>query len=150
MYFGLTNTPIEFMDLMYRVFQNLLYLFVIVFIDEILVYSENEVDHMNHLRVVLQVFKEHQLLSNYIKFEFWLTFLGHIISNDGVDPRKTEAVKNWPRPLTPTYIRIFLGLAGYYQRFWEGFAYIASPLTTLTQSVTNLSGQRHVKEASKC
>ena len=93
---------------------------------------------MGHLRVVLQTLKGHQLFAKYSKCEFSLrsvTFLGHIISSEGVevDPRKTEAVKNWTRPLNPTDIRNFLGLAGYYQRFVDGIASIASPLTTLTQ-----------------
>ena len=92
---------------------------------------------MDHLRVVLQVLKEHHLFAKYIKCEFWLrslTFLGHIFSSEGVevDPRKIEAVKNYPRPLTLTDIRSFLGLAGYYRRFVDGFASISSPLTTLT------------------
>ena len=86
------------------------------------VYLKNMSDHMDHLRVVLQVHKEHQLFTKYRKCEFWLRlvmFLGHIISSEEfkVDPRKTEAVKNWPRPLTKTYIRIFMGLGGYYRRF---------------------------------
>ena len=118
--FGITNAPTTFMDLMNRVFQSYLDSFVIVFIDGILVYSRNKDDHMNHLRVVLDVLKEHQLFAKYSKCEFWLrsvTFLGHIISSEGVevDPRKTEAVKNCPRPLTPTDIRSFLGLADYYR-----------------------------------
>ena len=76
-------------------------------------------DHMNHLRLVLQVPKEHQLFTKYSKYEFWLrsvTFLIHIISSEGVevDPRKMEKVKNWPRPLTPTDNKSILGLAGYY------------------------------------
>ena len=126
------------MNLMNRVFQSYLDSFVIVFIDEILVYSKNKGDRMNHLRVVLQVLKEHQLFSNYSKYEFWLrsvTFLGHIISSEGVeaDPRKMKSVKNWPRPLTPTDIWSFLGLAGYYMRCVDGFASISSPLTTLNQ-----------------
>ena len=124
------------MDLMNSVFQSYLDLFVIVFIDDILVYSKNEDDHMAHLRIVLQTLKEHQLYAKYSKYEFWLrsvTFLGNIISSEGVevDPRKTKAMKNWPRPLTTTNIWSFLGLAGYYQRFLDGFASIASPLTTL-------------------
>ena len=94
---------------------------------------------MIYLRVVLQLLKEHQLLVKHSKCEFWLrsvSFLGHIISIKGVevDPRKIEAVKNWPRPLTPIDIRSFLGLAGYYWRFMDGFVSIASPLTTLTQN----------------
>ena len=93
---------------------------------------------MNHLRVVLQLLKEHQFFSNYSNCEFWLrsvTFLNRIICSERVevDPRKMEAVKNWPRPLTPTNIRSFFGLAGYYRRVVEGFASIASRLTTLTQ-----------------
>ena len=92
---------------------------------------------MNHLRVVLDVLKEHQLFAKYSKCEFWLrsaTFLGHIISSEGVevDPRNTEAVKNWPRPLSPINIRNFLGLVGYYRLCVDSFASIASPLTTLT------------------
>ena len=103
-----------------------------------LVYSKNEDDHMGHLRVVLQTLKEHQLYAKYSKCEFWLrslTFLGHIISSEGieVDPRKTEAVKNWPRLLTPTHIMSVLGLAGYYWRFVDGFTSVASPLSILTQ-----------------
>ena len=93
---------------------------------------------MNHSRVVFHVHKEHQLFDKYNKCEFWLrsvAFLWHIISSEGVGvyPRKTETVKNWPRPLTPIDIRSFLGLAGYYQSFVYGFASIASPLTTFTK-----------------
>ena len=112
--------------------------FVIVFINDILVYLKNENEHMNHLRLVLQVLKENQLFGKYSKCEFWLrsaTFLGHIISSEGVevDSRKTEAVKNRLRPLTPTDIRSSLGHEGYYRRFMNGFASITSPLTNLTQ-----------------
>ena len=138
MSFGLTNAPAAFMDLMNRVFRNFLDSFVIVFIDDILIYSKSEDDHMNHLRIVLQVLKDHQLYAKFSKCEFWLrsvAFLGHIVSSEGieVDPKKTDAVKSWPRPLSPSDIRSFLGLAGYYRRFVEGFSSIASPLTALTQ-----------------
>ena len=96
---------------------------------------------MGHLRVLLQTLREHQLYAKYGKWEFWLwsvIFLGHIIPSKGdeVYPRKI-VVKNWPRPLTPTNIRSFLGLAGYYRRFIDGFASIGSPLTTLTQNNKN-------------
>ena len=129
--FALTNAPAAFMDLMKRVFQNYVDFFVIVFIDDILVFLKNESDHMGHLRVVLQVLKEHQHFSKYSKCEFWLrsvAFLGHIISseNEEVDPKKTEAVRNLPKPLNPTDIRSFLGLAGYYRMFVDGFVSIAS------------------------
>ena len=92
---------------------------------------------MNNLKVLLQVHKENYLLGMYCKCEFLLrsvTFLGLIISCEGVkvDPRKTEAVKNCPRPLTPTKFKSFLGLAGYYRRFVDGFASIAFPLPSLT------------------
>ena len=92
---------------------------------------------MGHLRVVIQVLKEHQLFTKY-KCKFLLrsvSFLGHIISSAGieVDPNKTKVVKNWPRPLTPPDSRSFLGLTGYYQRLVDGFASISSSLTTLTQ-----------------
>ena len=93
---------------------------------------------MDHLRVVLQVLKENQLFVKCSKCKFWLRsveFLGHIISSEGVevDPRKIEAFKNWPKLLTPTDIRSFLGLAGYYNRFVDSFASFKSPLTTFTQ-----------------
>ena len=138
MSFGLTNASAAFMDLMNRVLRNYLDTFVIVFIDDFLIYSKSEDDHMNHLRIVLQVLKDHQLYSKFSKCEFWLrsvAFLGHIFSSVGieVDPKKMEAVKSWPRPLSPTDILSFLGLVGYYRRFVEGFSSIASPLTALTQ-----------------
>ncbi|KAH0655313.1 hypothetical protein KY285_030195 [Solanum tuberosum] len=138
MSFGLTNAPTTFMDLMNKVFKQYLDLFVIVFIDDIIIYSRNEEEHVNHLRVVLQTLKDRQLFAKFSKCEFWLqsvAFLGHIVSSEGirVDSQKIEAVKQWPRPTSPTNIRSFLGLAGYYRRFMEGFSSIASPLTKLTQ-----------------
>ncbi|KAH0738661.1 hypothetical protein KY290_037366 [Solanum tuberosum] len=138
MSFGLTNAPAAFMDLMNRVFKPYLDMFVIIFIDGILIYSRNEEDHANHLRIVLQTLKDKELYAKFSKCEFWLksvAFLGHIVFGDGikVDTRKIETVQNWPRPTSPTEIRSFLGLAGYYRRFVEGFSSIASPLTKLTQ-----------------
>jgi len=126
------------MDLMNRVFRQYLDLFVIVFIDDILIYSRSEGDHMKHLRLVLQVLKDYQLYAKFSKCKFWLrsvAFLGHIVSSVGieVDPKKMDAVKSWTRPLSLTDIRRFLVLAGYYRRFVEGFSSISSPLTALTQ-----------------
>ena len=124
--FGLTNAPAAFMDLMNRVFRPYLDQFIIVFIDDILIYSESEADHDRHLRVALQTLREHRLYAKFSKCQFWLrdvAFLGHIASADGikVDPAKIEAVVAWERPTTPTGVRSFLGLAGYYRRFVEVF-----------------------------
>ncbi|KAH0758100.1 hypothetical protein KY290_021593 [Solanum tuberosum] len=143
MSFGLTNAPAVFMDLMNRVFRQYLDMFVIVFIIDILIYSRSDKEHIDYLRIVLQILKDQQLFSKFRKCEFWLrfvAFLGHIVSSKGsieVDLKKMDAVKSWPRPLTPSDIRRFLGLAGYYRRFVEGFSSIASPLTTLTQKKAN-------------
>nr|XP_027067807.1 uncharacterized protein LOC113693474 [Coffea arabica] len=124
--FGLTNAPVAFMDLMHRVFKPYLNQFVVVFIDDILVYSKTHEDHERHLRLVLQTLKEHQLYAKFSKCEFWLdkvSFLGHVISRDGiaVDPAKVKAVTEWKRPESPIEVRSFLGLAGYYRRFIKDF-----------------------------
>ncbi|XP_035540235.1 uncharacterized protein LOC118344217 [Juglans regia] len=136
--FGLANAPAAFMDMMNRVFRLYLDSFVIVFIDDILVYSRDPEQHASHLRLVLSKLREHQLYANLNKCEFWLEeikFLGHVMSRDGVavDPSKIEAVLAWPRPSTVHEIRSFLGLAGYYRRFVEGFARLSGPLTSLTR-----------------
>nr|XP_034908137.1 uncharacterized protein LOC118044086 [Populus alba] len=136
--FGLTNAPAMFMDLMNQVFRPYLDQYVVVFIDDILVYSNSHLEHEQHLRVVLQTLRENQLYAKLDKCEFWLkevVFLGHVISAEGIimDPRKVEAVLKWERPTNVTEIRSFLGLAGYYRRFIEGFSTIASPLTKLTR-----------------
>ncbi|KAD7476918.1 hypothetical protein E3N88_00054 [Mikania micrantha] len=136
--FGLTNAPAVFMDLMNRVCKPYLDQFVIVFIDDILIYSKNKKEHEQHLKTVLELLKEEQLYAKFSKCEFWLRevqFLGHVINSDGihVDPAKIEAIKNWDVPTTPTEIRSFLGLAGYYRRFISNFSKIALPLTKLTQ-----------------
>ena len=136
--FGLTNAPAAFMDLMNRVFKNFLDQFVIVFIDDILVYSRSKEEHEEHLRIVLQTLRKNRLYAKFKKCEFWLeqvAFLGHVISKKGisVDPGKIEAVSDWPRPTNVHEVRSFLGLAGYYRRFVEGFSKIASSLTMLTR-----------------
>ncbi|WMV45713.1 hypothetical protein MTR67_039098 [Solanum verrucosum] len=141
MSFGLTNAPAAFMDFMNKVFKPFLDVFVIVFIHDILVYLRSEDDHAHHLRQILLILHDRKLYAKFSKCEFWLksmAFLGHIVSDEGirVDNQKIEAVKNWPRSTTPTEIRIFLGLVGYYRRFVEGFSSIASPLTKLTYKET--------------
>ena len=136
--FGLTNAPAAFMDLMNRVFQPYLDRFVIIFIDDILVYSGSSEEHSEHLRIVLQTLRERQLYAKLSKCQFWLdrvAFLGHVISAEGVsvDPQKIEAVVNWKPPKNVSEVRSFLGLAGYYRKFVEGFSKIAAPLTKLTR-----------------
>jgi hypothetical protein len=135
--FGVTNAPGVFMEYMNRIFHAYLDLFVVVFIDDILIYSKSEEEHAEHLRVVLQVLKENKLYAKLSKCEFWLyevSFLGHIISGNGiaVDPSKVDAVSHWETPKSVTEVRSFLGLAGYYRRFIEGFSKLALPLTQLT------------------
>jgi len=117
--FGVTNAPSVFMDLMNRVFHKYLDQFVVVFIDDILVYSASHEDHEEHLKTVLSILGEKKLSAKLKKCEFWLkevSFLGHIISEAGVavDPRKIEAVMNWERPSNVNEVRSFLGLARYY------------------------------------
>ncbi|KAL0559143.1 hypothetical protein IC582_003733 [Cucumis melo] len=138
MSFGLTNAPAVFMDLMNRVFREFLDTFVIVFIDDILIYSKTEAEHAEHLRIVLQTLRDNKLYAKFSKCEFWLkqvSFLGHVVSKAGVsvDPAKIEAVTGWNRPSTVSEVRSFLGLAGYYRRFVENFSRIATPLTQLTR-----------------
>ncbi|KAL0554363.1 hypothetical protein IC582_008282 [Cucumis melo] len=138
MSFGLTNAPTVFMDLMNRVFREFLDTFVIVFIDDILIYSKTEAEHEEHLRMVLQTLRDNKLYAKFSKCEFWLkqvSFLGHVVSKAGVsvDPAKIEAVTGWTRPSTVSEVRSFLGLAGYYRRFVKNFSRIATPLTQLTR-----------------
>ncbi|GJV58158.1 putative reverse transcriptase domain-containing protein [Tanacetum coccineum] len=128
--FGLTNAPAVFMDLMNHVCKPYLDKFVIVFIDDILIYSRNKEEHTNHMRIILKLLKKEKLYAKFSKCEFWihiLQFLGHLIDSQGlhVDPAKIEAVKNWASPTIPTEIRQFLGLAGYYRRFIKDFSKIA-------------------------
>ncbi|GKE12205.1 putative reverse transcriptase domain-containing protein, partial [Tanacetum coccineum] len=134
--FGLTNAPAVFMDLMNRVFHEFLDKFVIVFIDDILVFSKSKEEHEEHLRTVLQILRQEKLYAKFSKCEFWLSkvaFLGHIVSAEGItmDPAKVEAITKWPRPTSVTEVRSFLGLAGYYRRFVEGFSRLTLPLTRL-------------------
>ncbi|GJT66216.1 putative reverse transcriptase domain-containing protein [Tanacetum coccineum] len=136
--FRLTNAPAVFMDLMNRVRKLYLDKFVIVFIDDILIYLKTEEDHEVHLRLVLELLRKEKLYAKFSKCEFWLQevhFLGHVVNQNGihVDPGKIEAVKNWKAPTTSSEIRSFLGLAGYYRRFITNFSKIAKPLTSLTQ-----------------
>jgi hypothetical protein len=137
MSFGLTNAPAYFMYLMNKVFMEYLDKFVVVFIDDILVYSRNE-EHEGHLRLVLQKLKDNQLYAKLSKCEFLLkevSFLGHVITRGdiAVDPGKVRDVLNWEPPTTVSEIRSFLGLSEYYRRFIEGFSKIVKPLTSLLE-----------------
>ncbi|KAA3483692.1 DNA/RNA polymerases superfamily protein [Gossypium australe] len=132
--FGLTNAPAAFMDLMNRFLDQ----FVVVFIDDILIYSKNETEYAEHLRLVLQTLRDQRLYAKFSKCEFWMNevnFLGHVVSVSGirVDPNKIAAILDWKPPKNVSEIRSFLGLAGYYRRFVKGFSVIATPLTRLLQ-----------------
>ncbi|GJZ93459.1 putative nucleotidyltransferase, ribonuclease H, partial [Tanacetum coccineum] len=140
--FGLTNAPAVFMDLMNRVCKPNLDKFMIVFIDDILIYSHNKEEHANHLRIILELLRKEKLYAKFSKCDFWISivqFLGHVIDSQGihVDPAKIEAVKNWASPTTPTEVRQFLGLVGYYRRFIKDFSKIAKSLTELTHKNKN-------------
>jgi len=133
-----TNAPGVFMEYMNRIFHPYLDQFVVVFIDDILVYSKSEEEHVKHLRIVLQVLKEKQLFAKLSKCDFWLqevSSLGHVISRGGiaVNPSKIDAVMQWESPKSVFEVRSFLGLAGYYRRFIEGFSKLALPLGQLTR-----------------
>ena len=154
MSFGLTNAPAFFMYLMNSVFMPELDKFVVVFIDDILIYSKNDEEHAQHLRIVLARLREHKLYAKFSKCEFWLDrvqFLGHVLTLDGisVDPSKVQDVLNWKSPKSVHQIRRFLGLAGYYRRFIPDFSKIAQPMTKLLQKKLSLIGAQPVKKLFK-
>ncbi|GJY97051.1 putative reverse transcriptase domain-containing protein [Tanacetum coccineum] len=136
--FGLTNALAVFIDLMNRVCKPFLDKLVIVFIDNILIYSKNKKEHEEHLKAVLELLKKEKLYAKFSKCKFWIPkvqFLSHVIDSQGIymDPAKIESIKDCKSPKTSTEIRQFLGLAGYYRRFIEGFSKIAKSMTKLTQ-----------------
>ena len=150
--FRLTNAPSAFMDLMHRVFQPYLDQFFVVFVDDILIYSQSEWEHEYHLRIVLQLLRDHQLYAKFSKCEFWLTevrFLGHVVSASSVsvDLEKVEAVMSWERPKLVFEIRSFLGLAGYYRRLFEDFSRIATPMMRLTRKEVKFDWDDRCEEA---
>ena len=135
--FGLTNAPAAFMKMMNSVFRVFLDESIIIFIDDILIYSKDEESHRKHLRAMLERLRVHKLYAKLSKYSFWqksIGFLGHIVSYQGVsvDPEKIREIKDWPRPRSATEVRSFLGLEGYYRKFVKGFTGLAQPMTQLT------------------
>ncbi|WVZ89468.1 LOW QUALITY PROTEIN: hypothetical protein U9M48_035871 [Paspalum notatum var. saurae] len=152
MSFVLTNAPAFFMYMMNSVFMNELDKFVVVFIDDILIYSKSKEEHKEHLRIVLARLREHKLYAKFSKCAFWLkevSFLGHILSEKGVavDPSKVKDVLNWKQPETVTEIQSFLGLAGYYRRFIKDFSKTAKPMTSLTKKNAKYVWSSNCEEA---
>ena len=150
--FGLTNAPTAFMDLMHRISQPYLDQFVVVFVDDILIYSQSGWEHEYYLRIILQLLRDHQLYAKFIKCESWLTevrFLGHMVSASGVlvDLEKVEAVMSWEMPKSVFEIRSFLGLTGYYRRYIEDFSRIVAPMTRLTRKEVKFDWDDRCEEA---
>nr|GEX65980.1 putative reverse transcriptase domain-containing protein [Tanacetum cinerariifolium] len=136
--FGLINVPTVFMDLMNRVCKSYLDKFMVVFVDNILIYSMSKQEHEEHLKLISELLKKEQLYDKFSKCEIWVPkvqFLGHVVDIQGIhmDPTKIESIKDWASPKTATEIRQILGLVGYYQRFIEVFSKIAKSMTMLTQ-----------------
>jgi hypothetical protein len=144
MSFRLTNAPAHFTYLMNSVFMPKLDKFVVVFIDDILIYSKNEEEHAQHLRIVLTRLREHQLYAKFSKCAFWLEeiqFLGHVLSTSGiaVDPRKPPTIVH--------QVRSFLALAGYYRRFIPDFSKLVKPITSLLKNDTKFNWSSRCNEA---
>ena len=140
--FGLCNAPATFQRLMNDVFRKHLDDFVIVYIDDILIFSKDEAEHLEHLEKVFELLREHKLYGKPSKCEFATpscTFLGHVISRDGICPEisKVEAIQEWPQPKSLTETRSFLGITGYYRKFVKNYAEISLPLTSLLRKETD-------------
>jgi len=134
--FGLTNAPATFMALMNNIFRNELDQFVIIYLDDILVYSKSKNEHLQHLQKVLKTLRENKLYAKWEKCELFqkqVEYLGYVISTDriAVDDRKIKSIKEWKTPTNTTEIRSFLGLASYYRKFVPNFSAVAAPLTNL-------------------
>jgi hypothetical protein len=136
--FGLTNAPSTFMRLMNEVLRAFIGKFVVVYFDDILIYSKSMEEHLDHLRAVFNALRDARLFGNLEKCTFCtdrVSFLGYVVTPQGieVDQAKVEAIQGWPVPKTITQVRSFLGLAGFYRRFVKDFSTIAAPLNELTK-----------------
>ena len=139
--FGLTNAPATFQTLMNSVLRPFLDKFVLVYLDDVLIYSRSPEEHLHHLRLVLDALRKHKLYAKASKCDWGkgeLAFLGHIIGAQGIrmDPSKLDAIAKWPTPANVTQLQSFLGLANYYRRFVHGFSRVAAPLTALCSPKT--------------
>src|SRR5436305_14778648 len=150
--FGLTNAAATFLALVQDVLCPLLDQCLVIYIDDILIYSQNEQDHTQHLQQVLDLLRQHQLYRKISKCEFFkeaVEYLGHIISTNGIatDPKKVEVVKNWPPPKNLKELQSFLGLCNYYHRFILDYSRIATPLTNLTHKDAPYHWTRETEKA---
>jgi hypothetical protein len=151
--FGLTNAPTTFMCLMNGIFRNYLDRFVIVFLNDILIYSKSKGEHEKHSRLILQVLREQQLYAKLRKSSFnqrQIHYLEHIISEEGIAiyPKKIEAISGWPTLKNIVEVRSFMELVGYYKRFIGRFSKIVHPITCLQKKKIKLNGHQNVKKAS--
>ena len=151
--FGLTNAPSTFMRLMNEVLRAFIGRLVVVYFDDILIYSKSLEEHLDHLRAVFSALCDAHLFGNIEKCTFCtdrVAFLGYVVTAQGieVDRAKVEAIQSWPTPNSVTQIRSFLGLAGFYQRFVKDFSTIAAPLNELTKKMCHLFGATHKRKPS--
>jgi len=150
--FGLKGAPATFQNYMDVVFQPYLGKFVVVYIDDVAVFSKTREEHLQHLRIVFETMRKHKVFAKRRKCFFMqkkIPYLGHYISKEGIetDPKKIEAVKNWPIPTSVKQVRHFMGLAGYYRKFIRGFADLARPLTELTKETVPYEWTPHCQQA---
>ena len=152
--FGLTNAPVVFMCLMNNVMHKYLDKFVVMFIDDIGIYSKSKEEHKEHLKIVLQELRDYQLFAKFSKCNFFkdeIQYLGHVVTKVGilVDPEKIKAIEDWPVPKDVTDVRSFMGITGYYRRFIEGFSRIANPITSLQNKGKKFYWNQKCKERFK-